>query len=103
MARIVVVGAGLGRMSAAYELRETLGSLGGPLWKEHSLATVRERGLEAMIADGSFEALFQQHHGATLEHARLETRRVIELENLDLPAQTPFRRPELWYRPNAPR
>ena len=67
------------------------------------LAGTIERGLEAMIADGSFEALFQQHHGATLERARLDTRRVIELENLDLPAQTPFRRPELWYRPNAPR
>ncbi|MEO4046652.1 hypothetical protein AAFN46_06110 [Pseudomonas sp. CAU 1711] len=67
------------------------------------LATAIERGLEAMIADGSYEALFQQHHGATLERARLAQRRVIELENHDLPAQTPFQREELWYRPGAPR
>lgn len=66
------------------------------------LAGAIERGLEAMIADGSFDALFQQQHGATLERARLEQRQVIELENLDLPAQTPFRRSELWYRPGAP-
>jgi len=29
------------------ELREALGSLGGPLWMEHSLAEIRARGLEA--------------------------------------------------------
>lgn len=66
------------------------------------LATAIERGLETMIADGSFEALFQQYHGETLKRAGLERRRVIELENLDLPPQTPFQREELWYRPNAP-
>src|SRR5690606_7784847 len=66
------------------------------------LAQALERGLAAMIADGSFEAPFRQHHGETLERAALERRRVIELENLDLPAQTPFRREELWYRPHAP-
>lgn len=30
------------------ELRETLGALGGPLWKEHSLEEIRARGLEAL-------------------------------------------------------
>jgi ubiquinone biosynthesis protein len=30
------------------ELRDALGSLGGPLWREHSLAEVRARGLEAL-------------------------------------------------------
>jgi ubiquinone biosynthesis protein len=29
------------------ELRDVLGSLGGPLWSEHSLAEIRARGLEA--------------------------------------------------------
>jgi ubiquinone biosynthesis protein len=29
------------------ELRETVGALGGPLWREHSLEEVREHGLEA--------------------------------------------------------
>jgi ubiquinone biosynthesis protein len=30
------------------ELRETLGALGGPLWREHSLEEARDRGLEAI-------------------------------------------------------
>ncbi|HET7479182.1 MAG TPA: AarF/UbiB family protein [Rubrobacteraceae bacterium] len=30
------------------ELRETLGALGGPLWREHSLSEARDRGLEAL-------------------------------------------------------
>lgn len=29
------------------ELRDTLGSLGGPLWREHSLSEMRDRGMEA--------------------------------------------------------
>jgi ubiquinone biosynthesis protein len=35
------------------ELRETMGSLGGPLWREHSLKEVRDRGLEAMRRGGA--------------------------------------------------
>jgi len=65
------------------------------------LASNIERGLEKMVADGSFEALFQQYHGATLKKAGLERRQVIELENPDLPPQTPFQRAELWYRPST--
>jgi ubiquinone biosynthesis protein len=35
------------------ELREVLGSLGGPLWREHSLERVRDRGLEAVRKGGA--------------------------------------------------
>jgi ubiquinone biosynthesis protein len=35
------------------ELRETLGSLGGPLWREHSLEEVRDRGMEAVRRGGA--------------------------------------------------
>ena len=63
------------------------------------LAEDIRQGLEAAIADGSFEALFQAHHGATLRQARLAERRVIELRNPDLPSATPFARKELWYQP----
>ena len=34
------------------ELRDTLGSLGGPLWREHSLAETRARSLEAVRQGG---------------------------------------------------
>lgn len=67
------------------------------------LAADIERGLEAMIADGSFERLFEVHHGATLRQARLDRRLVIELQNPDLPQLTPFSRRELWHQPVAPK
>jgi ubiquinone biosynthesis protein len=35
------------------ELRETLGSLGGPLWREHSLQKVRDSSLEAIRRGGA--------------------------------------------------
>src|SRR5215203_6229095 len=35
------------------ELRETLGSLGGPLWREHSLQEARDNGLEALRRGGA--------------------------------------------------
>jgi ubiquinone biosynthesis protein len=35
------------------ELRETLGSLGGPLWREHSLREARDDGLEALRRGGA--------------------------------------------------
>jgi len=35
------------------ELRDVLGSLGGPLWREHSLAEIRTRGLEAARRGGA--------------------------------------------------
>jgi ubiquinone biosynthesis protein len=35
------------------ELRETLGSLGGPLWREHTLRKVRDVGLEALRRGGA--------------------------------------------------
>ncbi|MGH3087319.1 MAG: AarF/UbiB family protein [Rubrobacteraceae bacterium] len=35
------------------ELRETMGSLGGPLWREHPLAEVQDKGLEAFRRGGA--------------------------------------------------
>lgn len=63
------------------------------------LAETVRRGLELALADGSFERLFQLHHAADLRQARLDQRRVIELDNPLLPPQTPLQRSELWYRP----
>ena len=34
------------------ELRDVMGSLGGPLWREHTLATIRSRSLEALRRGG---------------------------------------------------
>lgn len=67
--------------------------------QQPELAEQIRLGLEAAIADGSFNALFERYHGATLQKARLNQRQVIELTNPDLPSATPFEREELWYTP----
>lgn len=63
------------------------------------LAADIQRGLEAALADGSFDALFQRHFGAMLARARLNERRVFELKNPLLPPETPLSDARLWHRP----
>ncbi|HEY0062190.1 MAG TPA: transporter substrate-binding domain-containing protein [Telluria sp.] len=55
-------------------------------------------GLEKMIADGSFERLFQAFYGDMLRRARLRQRQVIELHNPLMPDSLPLARKQLWYR-----
>lgn len=61
------------------------------------LADQIERGLEAAIADGSFDQLFNQTYGPVLEQLAVSQRRVIELTNPLLPQATPLQRKALWY------
>jgi hypothetical protein len=63
------------------------------------LADTVRQGLELALADGSFDRLFQQHHADDLRRARLDQRRIIELDNPLLPPHTPLQRRELWYHP----
>ncbi len=60
------------------------------------LAADLERGLEAAVADGSFQRLFEQHHGALIARHRLAHRRTLQLRNPLLPAATPLDRPGYW-------
>jgi len=63
---------------------------------------LRERitkGLESMIRDGTFDARFQAHYGPVIRRAQLDKRRLIRLENPDLPPLTPLNRKELWFNP----
>lgn len=64
---------------------------------EPRLAARIKLGLEAMLADGSFEAMFQQHFAGPIAELRLSERKVIELENPFLPEWVPFGREELWF------
>jgi hypothetical protein len=60
-------------------------------------ADIRD-GLEQMIADGSFDKLFDEWFGDTLRRSRLKDRRVFELRNPLMPAAMPVGRKNLWYR-----
>jgi len=64
-----------------------------------ALAEDIRRGLEAALADGSFEKLFFQHYGPLIRKARLEQRRLISIPNPLLPPETPLARKELWFAP----
>lgn len=61
------------------------------------LAAIIQRGLEVAIKDGSFDKLFYAFHKKDILNAGLETRRVIELNNPYLSAETPLARKELWF------
>lgn len=63
------------------------------------LAADIQRGLGAMLADGSYERLFQEYFGDTIRRSALPARQVFELRNPLLPAATPLARRELWFRP----
>jgi hypothetical protein len=65
-----------------------------------ALAETVRRGLEACIADGSFDRLFYRHFGEAIAQARLSERTVIELDNPYLPASAPLERKGLWFRPD---
>ncbi|MBU2706847.1 transporter substrate-binding domain-containing protein [Zooshikella marina] len=55
-------------------------------------------GLEKMIKNGSFDAIFNQFHQKAIEQARLSERQLFVLENPLLPARTPLQREELWLK-----
>lgn len=63
------------------------------------LAEDIESGLRKIIADGTFEQLFQQFFAGHLAELKLQQRNIIRLNNPLLPAQTPINDRQLWYYP----
>lgn len=64
-----------------------------------ALASIIENGLEAALANGEFEKLFQRHAGEVLKRVRSNKRRIYSLENPLLSNKTPLHRSELWLSP----
>jgi len=63
------------------------------------LARRLEAGLEAMVQDGSLQALFMTYKGPLIKRSGLALRRLFRIPNPSLPPETPLARSELWYRP----
>ena len=61
------------------------------------LAADIQTGLEAAIADGSFERLFIKFHQTSIERAKMSERKLFQLTNPDLPADTPLEQSHLWF------
>nr|WP_315252095.1 transporter substrate-binding domain-containing protein [uncultured Duganella sp.] len=64
-----------------------------------ALAAALRRGLELMLADGSYIRLFNDYYGDMVARSTLDQRRVFELRNNLLSPATPLARHELWLRP----
>lgn len=65
------------------------------------LAAALTTGLEAAVADGSFQRLHREHYGAVLGAHPITPDGVLRLANPLLPAATPLQRHELWLQPGA--
>jgi hypothetical protein len=63
------------------------------------LAAELMTGLEAAVADGSFQRLHRGFYGAVLKAHPIAPDRVVKLSNPLLPPQTPVNRRELWLQP----
>ena len=61
------------------------------------LAADLTRGMNALVADGTFERLSRQIFGDLLQRHRIDQRRVLRLRNPLLPPQTPLDRKALWW------
>lgn len=62
------------------------------------LAADVNAGLEKMIADGSFDRVFQEFFGDMIRRAALRERHAIELKNPLMPDSMPLARKNLWFR-----
>lgn len=58
-------------------------------------------GLEAMLKDGSFDALFRAHFSQSIADLHLKRRALIDLQNPFLPSWVPLSRKQLWLDPFA--
>ncbi|MDX5298485.1 MAG: transporter substrate-binding domain-containing protein [Gammaproteobacteria bacterium] len=65
--------------------------------QDRELADALRSGLESMVDDGSLRDTFDAHFGSELDRLNLPSRRVLRLNNPQLPAATPTERPELWF------
>lgn len=63
------------------------------------LAAELKAGLEAAVADGSFQRLHREQYGAVLKAHPITPSRVLRLSNPLLPPETPIQRLELWMQP----
>lgn len=63
------------------------------------LAAELKAGLEAAVADGSFQRLHREHYAAVLKAHPVARDQVIRLSNPLLPPETPLARRDLWLLP----
>ena len=65
------------------------------------LAERAEAGMRTMLADGSYDAIFDRYQRPKIERLRLKDRRAFRIENPLLGAETPWPEKRLWFDPQT--
>jgi len=69
--------------------------------KGRRLAARAEEGMRMMIADGTYDRIFDQYQRAKIERLHLRTRRMFKIDNPFLGPETPFADKRLWFDPKT--
>ena len=65
------------------------------------LAARAEEGMRAMVADGTYDAIFDRFQRHKIEQLRLKERKILRIENPFLGPETPFQDKNLWFDPQT--
>jgi hypothetical protein len=65
------------------------------------LAARAEEGMRMMIADGTYDAIFDKYQRSKIERLRLRQRRIFRIENPNVGPETPFGDKRLWFDPKT--
>ena len=65
------------------------------------LAARAKEGMRTMIADGTYDAIFDRYQRRRIEELRLKERRVVRITNPFLGPETPFWDKRLWFDPTT--
>ncbi len=65
---------------------------------DHPLALAIDSGLEQLLSSGEFDVLFRREFSKQIQQLKLTERKIIHLNNPDLPADTPLSRKALWFQ-----
>jgi ABC-type amino acid transport substrate-binding protein len=64
------------------------------------LAARAEEGMRMMIADGTFDAIFDKYQRTKIERLRLRERKIFKIENPFVGPETPLADKKLWFDPH---
>ena len=65
------------------------------------LAARAEEGMRMMIADGTYDAIFDKHQRQKIMRLRLKERRIFRIDNPNVGPETPLRDNRLWFDPKT--
>ena len=65
------------------------------------LAARAEEGMRAMIADGTYDAIFDKYQRRKIERLRLKQRRIFRITNPNVGPETPLADKRLWFDPQT--